>query len=29
MQALSVPTGVIHISIVLEWMAAMALIWRF
>ncbi|MEB3312531.1 MAG: DUF2499 domain-containing protein [Cyanobacteriota bacterium] len=29
MHALSLPTWVIHISSVLEWMAAMALIWQF
>ncbi|MDS3861487.1 DUF2499 domain-containing protein [Thermosynechococcaceae cyanobacterium BACA0444] len=29
MEALSIPTWVIHISSVLEWMAAIVLIWRF
>jgi hypothetical protein len=29
MHALSIPTWVIHISSVLEWMVAIALIWRY
>ncbi|MBU6229351.1 MAG: DUF2499 domain-containing protein [Cyanobacteria bacterium REEB459] len=29
MHALSLPTWIIHISSVLEWMAAMLLVWRF
>ncbi|MFN5513638.1 MAG: DUF2499 domain-containing protein [Cyanobacteriota bacterium] len=29
MNALSIPTWIVHISSVLEWLAAMALVWRF
>lgn len=29
MNALSIPTWIIHISSVLEWMVAIALIWRY
>jgi len=29
MNALSIPTWIVHISSVLEWLGAMALVWRF